>query len=66
MDIRLTVVGNCGRIHASFEEWQRCRSCDTPAIQYRRAIDRLNRMTDREMDEQDVKAALTSSFNCMR
>jgi hypothetical protein len=29
--IRLTVRGNCGRIHASFEEWQSCRACDPPA-----------------------------------
>lgn len=28
-EIRATIRGNCGREH-TFEEWQRCRSCDAP------------------------------------
>lgn len=27
--IKLTILGNCGVLH-TFEEWTRCRACDTP------------------------------------
>lgn len=29
-NIIVKVVGNCGKVHSSFEEWQRCIPCETP------------------------------------
>jgi len=28
LNVRITVSGDCGRIHASFEDWQRCQVCE--------------------------------------
>ncbi len=25
---KVTVIGDCGKVHASFEEWQQCKLCE--------------------------------------
>ena len=33
-EIKLTVLGNCGKEHANFEEWQACHVCEAIANQH--------------------------------
>lgn len=29
IEYQISVRGNCGKIHASVEEWQQCKACDS-------------------------------------
>ena len=28
LHVKMTVLGDCGRIHPSFEDWQKCAECE--------------------------------------
>lgn len=64
-EIKVTVLGNCGQEHASFEEWQKCKNCDSKAAISNKTGKQTEQVARNEREHDRIwNAAIEAAAQC--